>query len=87
MPFGGFLDTFPVWVFISAHVLLLIIGIWAAKTAMDKKLKYAKAFWLYPLAHVGFLSAFVLGALTFKTAVLIEQLLVVTMVVWIAKEA
>ncbi len=87
MPFGGFLDTMPVWLFIAAHILFLAIGLWAVKTAMDKKLKYAKAFWLYPLVHVGFLSFFLLGALTFKMAVLIEQMLIVVMVVWIAKEA
>lgn len=87
MSLGGFLDTMPVWLFISAHILFLAIGLWAAKTAMDKKLKYAKAFWLYPLVHVGFLSFFLLGALTFKMAVLVEQMLIVVMVVWIAKEA
>ena len=85
--FGGFLDTMPAWLFISAHILFLVIGIWAIRTAMNKKLKYAKAFWLYPLVHVGFLSFFLLGALTFKMAVLIEQMLIVVMVVWIAKEA
>lgn len=84
---GGFLETMPVWLFISAHILFLAIGLWAAKTAMDKKLKYAKAFWLYPLVHVGFLSFFLLDALTFKMAVFVEQALIVVMVVWIAKEA
>ncbi len=84
---GGFLDTMPAWLFISAHILFLVIGLWAAKTAMGKKLKYAKAFWLYALVHVGFLSFFLMGALTFKMAVFIEQMLIVAMVVWIAKEA
>ncbi len=87
MPIGGFLDTMPVWLFIAAHILFLAIGLWAVKTAVDKKLKYAKAFWLYPLVHVGFLSFFLVGALTFKMAVLVEQVLIVVMVVWIAKEA
>ncbi len=87
MLLGGFLDTMPAWLFISAHILLLAIGLWAAKIAMDKKLKYAKAFWLYPLVHVGFLSFFLLGAITFKMAVLTEQMLIVVMVVWIAKKA
>ncbi len=85
--FGGFLDTMPAWLFICAHILFLAIGLWAAKMAMDKKLKFAKAFWLYPLIHVGFLSFFLLGAITFKMAVFIEQMLVVVMVVWIAKES
>lgn len=87
MPFGGFLDTMPSWLFISAHILFLAIGLWLAKMAMDKKLKYANAFWLYPLVHVGFLSFFLLGVITFKTAVLIEQMLILAMVVWIAKES
>ena len=87
MPIGGFLDTMPVLLFISAHILFLVIGLWAAKMAMDKKLKYAKAFWLYPLVHVGFLSFFLLDILTFKMAVLLEQMLIVIMVVWIAKES
>jgi hypothetical protein len=84
---GGFLDTMPAWLFILAHVLFLAIGLWAAKTAMDKKVKYAKAFWLYPLVHLGFLSFFLFGAITFKMAVLVEQMLIVVMVAWIAKEA
>ena len=87
MPLGGFLDTMPAWLFISSHVLFLVIGLWAAKTAMDKKLKYAKAFWLYPLVHVGFLFFFLFDIWTFKMAVLLEQMLVVVMVVWIAKES
>lgn len=85
--FGGFLDLMPSWLFIFAHVVFLGVGLWAAKTAMDKKVKYAKAFWLYPLVHVGFLSFFLLGAITFKMAVLVEQMLIVVMVVWVAKES
>lgn len=85
--FGGFLDTMPAWLFISAHILFLGIGLWAAKTAMDKKVKYAKAFWLYSLVHVGFLSFFLLGAMTFKMAVFVEQMLIVVMVIWIAKKS
>ena len=65
-----------------AHVLFLGVGIWAAKKAMDMKLPYASAFWLYPIVHVGFLSYFG-GLLTFKMAVLLEQMLIVAMVVWI----
>jgi len=85
--FGGFLDSMPSWLFIFAHLVFLGVGLWAVKTAMDKKVKYAKAFWLYPLVHLGFLSFFLLGAITFKMAVFVEQMLVVIMVVWIAKEA
>ena len=87
MALGGFLDTMPSLLFISAHIVFLLIGIWAAKMAMGKKLKYAKAFWLYPLVHIGFLSFFLFDLWTFKMAVLLEQMLIVVMVVWIAKES
>lgn len=85
--FGGFLDTMPAWMFIFAHIVFLGVGLWAVKTAMDKNLKYAKAFWLYPLVHVGFLCFFLFGAITFKMAVFTEQMLVVAMVIWIVRES
>lgn len=86
MPLGGFLDSMPAALFIMAHVLFLGVGIWAAKTAGDKKLAYAQAFWLYPVVHVGFLAYFG-GLFTFKMAVLLEQMLMVAMVVWIASKS
>lgn len=86
MPLGGFLDLMPAWLFIIAHVMLLSIGVWAAKRAMDANLPYAKAFWLYPVVHLGFLAYFG-GFFTFKMAVLLEQMLIVVMVVWIVKKA
>lgn len=86
MPLGGFLDTMPVWLFVMAHLLFLGVGIWAAKQAMDMKLKYASAFWLYPLVHVGFLASFG-GFWTFKMAVLLEQMLMFVMVVWIISKS
>lgn len=86
MPLGGFLDSMPSWLFIIAHLVFLSVGVWAAKRAMDAKLPYAQAFWLYPIVHLGFLAYFG-GLLTFKMAVLLEQMLIVVMVVWIAKKA
>lgn len=72
----------PSLLFIFAHVVFLIVGIWAAKKAMDMKLKYASAFWLYVVTQIVFL-AFFGGFLTLKMAVLLEQTLLVIMVVWI----
>lgn len=86
MPLGEFLDLMPSWLFITAHLAFLCVGLWAAKTTMDAKLPYAQAFWLYPVVHLGFLAYFG-GLLTFKMAVLLEQMLIVVMVVWIAKKA
>lgn len=86
MPLGGFLDMMPAWLFIIAHIFFLGVGLWAIKKAMDMKLKYASAFWLYPLVHIGFLAYFG-GFFTFKMAVLLEQMLVVTMVVWIVNKS
>ncbi len=86
MPLGGFLDTMPAWLFIIAHVFFLGVGLWAVKQAMDMKLKYASAFWLYPIVHVGFLAYFG-GFFTLKMAVLLEQMLIVVMVVWIVNKS
>ncbi len=86
MPIGTFLDPMPSILFISAHVLFLLIGLWAVKKAMDMKLPFAKAFWLYPVVHVGFLAYFG-GFFTFKMAVLLEQMLIVVLVVWIVSKA
>ena len=86
MPLGGFLDTMPAGLFISAHILFLIIGIWAAKKAMENKLQYAPAFWLYVITQVIFL-AFFGKWFTLKMAVLLEQMLLVIMVIWITVKA
>lgn len=83
---GGFLDSMPAMLFIATHVILLGIGVWAAKKARDSKLTYANAFLLYPVVHLGFLAYFG-GFFTFKMAVLLEQMLVVAMVVWIVSKA
>ena len=86
MPLGGFLDTMPAGLFIAAHVLFLIVGLWAAKKAMDNKLQYAAAFWLYALTQLIFL-AFFGKWFTLKMAVLLEQTLLVIMVIWITVKA
>jgi len=81
MPFGGFLDSFPAALYIGAHLLFLVLGIWAVRHA--GMAKYAPAFWLYALSQVFFL-AFFGGALTMKMAVLVEQMLIAGMVATIA---
>ena len=86
MPFGTFLDSLPAGLFITVHIVFLLVGIWAAMKAKKLKLPFAGALWLYPLVHVGFLSYFG-GVFTLKMAVFIEQMLVFIMVVWIVKKS
>ena len=86
MPIGIFLDSFPASLFITVHVLFLLVGLWAAKKAKDMNLPYAQAIWLYPIVHIGFLAYFG-GFFTFKMAVFVEQLLMITMVIWIVTKA
>ena len=83
MPVGSFLESLPSILFIGAHLVFLLVGLWAVKKATDDKAKYASAFWLYVLSQVVFL-AFFGGALTLKMAVLLEQTLIVIMVLWVA---
>ena len=82
MPVGGFLDTLPAMLYVAAHVLFLVVGIWAWKKATDAKLAFASAFWLYVASQVVFL-AFFGGLIVMKMAVLLEQTLMVIMVVLI----
>ena len=86
MPLGGFLDTMPMGLFVTAHIVFLIVGIWAAKKAMDNKLQYAGAFWLYVVTQLIFL-AFFGKWFTLKMAVLLEQTLLVIMIIWITVKA
>ena len=85
MPVGGFLDSFPTMLFVAAHVVFLIVGVWAWKKAAGSGKKFAPAFWLYAASQVVFL-AFFGGAYTMKMAVLLEQMLIVIMVLWIAAQ-
>jgi len=86
MPIGTFLDTFPPSLFIVIHIILLLVGVWAATAAAKSKLSYASAFWLYPVVHVGFL-AYLLGFFTLRMSVFLEQVLVLVMVLWIVMKA
>jgi low temperature requirement protein LtrA len=85
MPMGGFLDSIPSALYIGAHVIFLLVGLWAMRTAKANKAKYASAFWLYVLSQVVFLMFFG-DIITMKMAVLLDQTLMVIMVIWIAKQ-
>ena len=86
MPAGTFLDAFPSAIFIAAHVLFLVAGLWAVRQSGAGGSKAAWVFWLYAVSQVGFL-AFFGGLITMKLAVLVEQTLMVVLVVMLAKPA
>lgn len=83
MPVGGFLDSIPVAIFVSVHLVELAIGVWAIRSLTTGRAPYAYAFALYAISQIGFLTVFG-GAITLKFGVLIEQVLVLAMVLWIA---
>ena len=70
MPIGGFLDSLPSVLFVSAHVLFLAVGAWALRRASATGAAFAAAFWLYAVSQIVFL-AFFGGVMTMKMAVLI----------------
>lgn len=82
MPFGDFLNNWPDAIFITAHVLLLLVGAWAAMTAKKNGAPYANAFWLYVVVHLGFL-AYLFDWFVIRASVLLEQMLILVMIVWI----
>ena len=51
MPIGGFLDTFPAMLYVAAHVIFLLVGLWAVKRATDDHARFASALWLYVLSQ------------------------------------
>ena len=83
MAFGGFLDSLPSLLFVSAHVIFLIVGLWVVKKSTDARAPFAPVMWLYAASQVVFLAYFG-GALTMKMAVLIEQTLMVVLITVIA---
>jgi len=85
MPIGEFLDSFPSMLFVGAHVMFLLVGVWAWKKAAGSGKKFAPAFWLYVVSQLVFL-AFFGGVFTMKMAVLLEQTLIVVMVFWVAMQ-
>jgi hypothetical protein len=86
MPVGGFLDSFPTLVFVVAHVVFLLVGVWALRSATQSRLPFASAFWLYIVSQVGFLAVFS-GFLTLKMGVLLEQTLMLIFVVLLVRRS
>ena len=86
MPFGGFLDAFPSVLFVIVHVAFLVVGLWAWRKANQAGKSFAPVFGLYALTQVVFLGYFG-GVITIKMAVLLEQILLVIAVIWIAVAA
>ena len=83
MPVGGFLDALPSALFVAVHLMELAIGVWAIRSLSGGRAPYAYAFALYAISQIAFLTVFG-GAITLKFGVLIEQMLVLAMVLWIA---
>jgi uncharacterized membrane protein len=83
MPIGGYLDTLPAFLFVAVHLVLLVVGVWAIWRANADGMTYAWAFGLYAVSQIVFLGFFG-GVITIKLAVLLEQILIVILVIWIA---
>jgi hypothetical protein len=79
MPIGSFLDSFPKMLFIAAHVMFLVLGLWAWKKTASGPVRLSPTFWLYIAAQAIFLGFFA-GAITMKMAVLLEQTLMAAMI-------
>jgi hypothetical protein len=86
MPIGHFLDTFPSLLFVAAHAMFLLLGLWAWRKTGSGGRRLAPTFWLYVAAQAIFLGFFA-GALTMKMAVLLEQTLMAVMVIAIASRS
>ena len=82
MPIGSFLDSLPTMLYVTAHVIFLLVGVWAWKKAERNKQAFAPGFWLYVVSQIVFLTFFG-GIITMKMAVLAEQTLLVIMVIYI----
>lgn len=83
MPFGSFLDSWPSLLFVGAHGLFLLVGLWAANRVTGARAPFASVLWLYAISQIGFLAYFG-GAITMKMAVLTEQTLMVVLIAVIA---
>jgi len=82
LPAGRALDDVPKALYVLAHVMFLAVGIWLWARAVQHALPYSGALVLYVISQVGFLAYFA-NVITMKTAVLIEQMAVVAMLLLI----
>lgn len=83
MPFGEFLEDFPAILFVSTHVLMVGIAVWAIVRTRVGAPVIAKALGLY-LASQPVFFAFWAGLITLKMAAVTEQTLIMLMVLWLA---
>jgi len=83
MPFGEFLEDSPTVLFVSTHVLMIGIGIWAIVRTRSRSAAISNALWLYLASQPVFL-AFFAGLITLKMTVVTEQTLIIAMVIWLA---
>ena len=82
VPAGKALDDVPKALYVLAHVMFLAVGIWLWARATQHALPYSGALALYVISQVGFLAYFA-NVITMKTAVLLEQMAVVAMLILI----
>jgi len=77
--FGAFLDELPKALYIVAHVAFLAIGVWLWNHVRSAAPINPATLLLYAASQVVFFLYFA-NLITFKMAVLIEQMLMVAMV-------
>ncbi len=81
--FGAFLDDLPKALYVLAHVAFLAVGLWLWAQASTTAIAHPGALLLYAASQVVFFGFFA-NWLTFKMAVLVEQVLMLVMVCTIA---
>jgi hypothetical protein len=77
------LDALPTMMFVAAHVMFLVAGVWAMRATSRAQRSPALLLGLYVASQVGFL-AFFGGVITMKLAVLVEQTLMIVAVLTLA---
>ena len=85
MPIGGFLDSLPALLFIGAHIVFIVVGIWAWRRSIQSGLPFSSVFLLYIISQIGFL-AFFGGVMTLKLAVLFDQTLILILVILLVRK-
>ena len=86
LPAGAVLDEVPKALYALAHVVFLAVGVWLWARAARFGLPASGALALYVISQVGFLAYFA-NLITMKTAVLLEQMAVVAMLLLIVLSA
>ena len=81
--FGTFLDELPKALYVIAHVAFFAIGLWLWEGASRATVPHPGALLLYVASQLFFFAYFT-NWITFKMAVLVEQMLMLAMVIVIA---